>query len=114
MLFLILSYLTYGFAEDSIVERAELAIQDGLNLETMEDNLIDESEAETETEELTDEDISTIENLGDDSIEEAVDVDEEEASPLEKLLGERFSEEEDIQTIEPISEESEDEGILLQ
>ena len=113
MLFLILSSLTYGLADEAIVERAELVSHDAINLETMEDDLIDEAEAESETEELSDEDVSTIEDLGDNSIEEAVDVDEADASPLEKLLGDKFSEEEDIQTIEPVTEESEDEGILL-
>ena len=107
-----MALLSCGLADESIENLSQpisLLSQDAVDFENIEDDLIDEKEAELDAEELTEEDVSTIENLGGDPIEEDIEVDEADVSPLDTLLGEKFTGE-DVQTIEPVSEESEDEG----
>ena len=112
MIFLILACFSYGLADDSIESQSQtigFVAEEDLELRSMDDELIDESDAELDAEDLSDEDVSTLENLEDDSIEEDIEIDEAEVSPVEKLFGLEFTRE-DIQTIEPVSEESDDEG----
>ena len=61
------------------------------------------------SEELTVEFIEVVWEFEEDDELALAEVDEADASPLDKLLGEKFAGE-DVQTIEPVSEESEDEG----
>ena len=113
MIFLILAGLSYGLADDPIDNELPiigLAPENDLKLRSLEDDLIDESEADAAVEDLTDEDVSTLEKLGEDSIDGDIELDETFDSPIESLLGDKFTGD-DVQTIEPVSEESEDEGI---
>ena len=112
MILLILACFSYGLAvdtTDSQSENIDFFNEEDLEFRSMEDDLIDESDAEADVEDLSHEDALTLENLEDDSIEEDIELDEADISPVEKLLGQGFSGE-DIQTIEPVSEESDDEG----
>ena len=113
VIFLILACFSYGLADDSIESLSQtigFVAEEDLELRSMVDELIDESNADLDAEDLSDEDVSTLENLEDDSIEEDIEIDEEEVSPLEKIFGQEFTRE-DVQTIEPVSEESDDEGV---
>ena len=104
---------SYGQADDgfeSLSQTIGLVAEEDLELRSMVDELIDESNADLDAEDLSDEDVSTLENLEDDSIEEDIEIDEAEVSPVEKIFGLEFTRG-DIQTIEPVSEESDDEGI---
>ena len=113
VIFLILACFSYGLADDSIESLSQtigFVAEEDLELRSMVDELIDESNADLDAEDLSDEDVSTLENLEGDSIEEDIEIDEEEVSPLEKIFGQEFTRE-DVQTIEPVSEESDDEGV---
>ena len=113
VIFLILACFSYGLADDGIESLSQtigLVAEEDLELRSMVDELIDESNADLDAEDLSDEDVSTLESLEGDSIEEDIEIDEEEVSPLEKIFGQEFTRE-DIQTIEPVSEESDDEGV---
>ena len=113
VIFLILACFSYGLADDGIENLSQtigLVAEEDLELRSMVDELIDESNADLDAEDLSDEDVSTLENLEDDSIEEDIEIDEAEVSPLEKIFGQEFTRE-DAQTIEPVSEESDDEGV---
>ena len=113
VIFLILACFSYGLADDGIESLSQtigLVAEEDLELRSMVDELIDESNADLDAEDLSDEDVSTLENLEDDSIEEDIEIDEAEVSPVEKIFGLEFTRG-DIQTIEPVSEESDDEGV---
>ena len=113
VILLILACFSYGLAvdtTDSQSENIDFFNEEDLEFRSMEDDLIDESDAEADVEDLSHEDALTLENLEDDSIEEDIEIDEAEVSPVEKIFGPEFTRG-DIQTIEPVSEESDDEGI---
>ena len=114
VIFLILACFSYGLADDAIDSQSqniEFFNEEDLKFRSMEDDLIDESDAEADAEDLSIEDALMLENLEDDSIEEGIELDEADVSPVEELLRQGFTRE-DIQTIEPVSEESDDEGII--